>query len=280
MVNKRKRLARVLVRSAGMSYQGAVNVLAARARSLSEWRGAVDYVDNDAADEVAPGSRADYIEMLACYLWGKVCDEHNEHREQCLDSARSSEEPCELVRQVLFDPCSEELARRLVTALEQGVGQNLTALLDGIREASGEREPPLASEIASCIFSIICEQELDEGEAAAEPLVRSLSIPRPEPAAMIRLREVVRVFCQTGVLVRRTEARAESANTLFIGYSVVQQLRPLAESECEHAAILRLSEARGDESDMRVAAAIYERVGEGANAQELLRMLQPIKALF
>jgi hypothetical protein len=61
----------------------------------------------------------------------------------------------------------------------------------------------------------------------------------------------------------------------FIGYSTAKQLRPLTESERESAAVERLADFRGDENDVRLAAELFRRVGEGANAAELLRLVAP-----
>jgi hypothetical protein len=52
-------------------------------------------------------------------------------------------------------------------------------------------------------------------------------------------------------------------------------LRVIAESDKEVAAIDRLEEFRGCEQDVRLAAALYQRAGDGENAAELLRMLPP-----
>ena len=60
-----------------------------------------------------------------------------------------------------------------------------------------------------------------------------------------------------------------------IGYSTAKLLRPLTESESEKAAIARLEDFKGSERDLRVAAALFLRAGEGANAAELLRLLDP-----
>lgn len=60
-----------------------------------------------------------------------------------------------------------------------------------------------------------------------------------------------------------------------IGYLIAKQLRPLVECEREKAAIARLLEFRGNEADLRLAASLFERVGESANANELLRALGP-----
>lgn len=61
--------------------------------------------------------------------------------------------------------------------------------------------------------------------------------------------------------------------TYFIGYTQARELLLAAESAGEQAAVDRLADFRGDERDMRIAVAIYERLGEGANAAELLRMV-------
>lgn len=60
----------------------------------------------------------------------------------------------------------------------------------------------------------------------------------------------------------------------FISYTVLKQLRPLAECEQEHAAIARLHDFRGTEADLMLAAAMFERVGEHENARHLLRQLE------
>jgi len=56
------------------------------------------------------------------------------------------------------------------------------------------------------------------------------------------------------------------------GYA--RDLTAIAESASELATIRRLEEFRGDEQDVRVAAAMYERVGEHANALTMLRMIK------
>jgi len=61
----------------------------------------------------------------------------------------------------------------------------------------------------------------------------------------------------------------------FLGYGSAKALRKLAECGREQAAIDRLERFEGDESDVRLAAEIYKRVGEGANAAHLLRSLAP-----
>jgi hypothetical protein len=64
--------------------------------------------------------------------------------------------------------------------------------------------------------------------------------------------------------------------TLYsIDYHRARDLRRLAESEGELAAIERLADFRGDERDVRLAAELYRREGEGANAAELLAFLEP-----
>lgn len=63
------------------------------------------------------------------------------------------------------------------------------------------------------------------------------------------------------------------ATTFSIGYIHARWLRKLAESRGELAAVDRLERGEGDEADVRLAAALYQRNGEGANAADLLRML-------
>ena len=65
-----------------------------------------------------------------------------------------------------------------------------------------------------------------------------------------------------------------SSNQLFgVERDVALDLWPLIESGRELATIERLERWEGDESDLRVAASLYERAGEGANAAALLREL-------
>jgi hypothetical protein len=71
-----------------------------------------------------------------------------------------------------------------------------------------------------------------------------------------------------------------TSDTYFLGHSEVRRLQPIAESANEREALQRLSECQGDEGDMRAAAAMFERIGDDTYAQELLRMILPIRALF
>ena len=65
-------------------------------------------------------------------------------------------------------------------------------------------------------------------------------------------------------------------STLYsIDYTRAKRLRGLAQGGAEEAAIDRLEEFRGDADDVRTAAALYQRAGDGANAADLLRMLPP-----
>lgn len=58
-----------------------------------------------------------------------------------------------------------------------------------------------------------------------------------------------------------------------VGYDVAKRLRTLAASERETAAIERLLDFQGDEQDLRLAAAMFERSGERDDARELLLTL-------
>lgn len=58
-----------------------------------------------------------------------------------------------------------------------------------------------------------------------------------------------------------------------IGYEQRRMLLPLCESESERAAIERLHDFRGSESDLRLAAELYRSVGEHANADDLLDII-------
>jgi hypothetical protein len=60
----------------------------------------------------------------------------------------------------------------------------------------------------------------------------------------------------------------------YISRSWAKQLHPLAECEQEHAAITRLEEWRGTESDVLLCAAMYERVGEAGNARQMMKLLE------
>ena len=59
-----------------------------------------------------------------------------------------------------------------------------------------------------------------------------------------------------------------------IGYVQARELRLLVECEQERGAVDRLARFKGDERDVRTVAEIYRRIGEGANAAEMMRMLE------
>jgi hypothetical protein len=61
----------------------------------------------------------------------------------------------------------------------------------------------------------------------------------------------------------------------YICRTYARELRRLAECEQEHAAIARLAGFVGEAADVQTAAEIYRRAGEGANAADLLRQLDP-----
>lgn len=65
-----------------------------------------------------------------------------------------------------------------------------------------------------------------------------------------------------------------SSSDHSIGHTQARKLRPLAECEQEHGAINRLVEFRGNNRDIELCAAMYERADEGANAAELRRLLR------
>jgi len=62
--------------------------------------------------------------------------------------------------------------------------------------------------------------------------------------------------------------------TYSICYGQEKKLRAIAESRGELAAISRLADFEGTAEDVRCAAAIYTRVGEGGNAADLLRCVE------
>src|ERR1041385_3567475 len=92
------------------------------------------------------------------------------------------------------------------------------------------------------------------------------------------------VFMKWRVLVGRWEhvrsvpAEGETMTAFRPTYSISRSwaghLHWLAESASEGAAIDRLEDGRGRAEDVLVAAELYRRVGEDANAAEVLRMLE------
>ncbi len=65
---------------------------------------------------------------------------------------------------------------------------------------------------------------------------------------------------------------AISTTEFHVCYQQAKRLRTLAKCDQERAAIERLHLFHGTEIDLRLAASIYERAGEGTLAVELLAM--------